>query len=324
MTPTRAFNPIRALESSWRLLNRAPLPLWLGGLILALVDLMGQSGGRVSGNEAREWAILIVFFGLIMWVVTSLASAYLSAGYFSTVRDVMRTGSAEFEDVFKARGRFLALFLARIARGLLLLCGLLPAAIPPTIALMLHAGLGLEDDAAVLFGILGVLAYVPVFVYIALGLSFVDYAVVLDGASIGDAMSRSWQLARGNRLRLLLLLLSSIALVIIGLMLCCVGILPAVILIHVMWCEAYVQATRDGHDPESWWVDGQGGPDSPSSVSSSWSEAAEATDSPLETRPTTPPTTPGVGEAEGAPPSQPFDPGRWRDDADIPPIDDRE
>lgn len=327
MTPERAFHPIRSLQSSWRLLSQAPLPLWVGGLLLVLLESIGGTGGRVSSQGGDELAlgwgllVLLMLLGVVLWLVVSLASAYLSVGYFNTVREVMRSGQAAFEDVLDARGRWGRLFFARIVQGLLGLCAALPMAVPPTVAMMLHAGLGLERELAILLGILGVLAYLPAFFYILLGLVFVEYEVALRGASIGDAISHSWQLARGKRLQLIVFILASILIAIVGMMLCCVGFLPALILINVMWCEAYVQATRDGHDPESWWVDGQRGPDSPSSVSSAWGEAPEA---PLETRLPTPPTTPVVGEAEESPPPQPFDPGRWRDDADIPPIDDRD
>ena len=318
MTPERAFNPIRSLESSWRLLNQAPLPLWLGGLILALIEMLGGAEGRVSSNsqggEAAAWWLLIAFFGLLLWLVTSLASAFVGAGYFTTVREVMRTGGARFEDVFNPRGPWVRLFLARIVAGLLSLCAILPAAIPPTVALMLHAGLGLEREWAVAVGLLGVFAYLPVFAYVVLGLLLVDYAVVLEGASIGDAISRSWQLSRGNRWQLLLFVLSSALIAIVGLLLCCVGLLPAVILINVMWCEAFVQLTEVGQGPGSWWTEEPGRPSAPSSPSrvEAETEAKVVEAPPVSARPSAP---------EDPAASKPFDPGRWREDAGIPPID---
>ncbi len=93
MTPERAFNPIRSLESSWRLLNQAPLPLWLGGLILALIEMVGGAEVRVGssseGGEVSALWLLLALLGLVLWLVTSLASAYVGAGYFSTVREVL-------------------------------------------------------------------------------------------------------------------------------------------------------------------------------------------------------------------------------------------
>jgi hypothetical protein len=324
MTPERAFNPIRSLESSWRLLNQAPLPLWLGGLILALIEMVGGAEVRVGssseGGEVSALWLLLALLGLVLWLVTSLASAYVGAGYFSTVREVMQTGRAKFEDVFNPRGRWVRLFLARIVTGLLGLCAFLPAAIPPTVALMLHAGLGLERKLAIVLGILGVLAYLPVFLYVLLGLLLVDYPVVFEGAPIGDAISRSWQLARGNRWKLLLFVLSTGLIAIVGMMLCCVGLLPAIILINVMWCEAYVQLTEVDQGPGSWWIKSSDRPSAPSSPPQMEVEA-EPIDAEAVQAPPVPAQPPASDESTNP---RPFDPGRWREDAGIPPIEEEE
>ena len=201
-----------------------------------------------------------------------------------------------------------SLLAATEAAQCVVLASLLPLAIPPTVAMMLSEVLDLSSAGAVAVTVLGELAVLPMLAYVFLGLAFAGPAAVLEDCTVAQAFGHSWDLAHGNRWQLLVFVLFSIVLVIAGLLLCCVGIVPATILINVMWCEAYIvatarpgaggsagSATERGPDPR------RGEPSDQGLVDSS---------EPADLDPSAPAT------------DEPFDPGRWREEADIPPIED--
>jgi hypothetical protein len=313
MPPAEAFRPLRCLQSSWALLMRAPLPLWVGGLILFCVESLGSGGNNFNlrgnhGPGALVFVMGILALVLALQILIQLGSSWLMAGYFQTIRKVMVEGQAEFEDLFRPGGRWWTLFLVRLVFFLVVLASLLPLAIPPTVAMMLSEVLDLSSAGAVAVTVLGELAVLPMLAYVFLGLAFAGPAAVLEDCTVAQAFGHSWDLAHGNRWQLLVFVLFSIVLVIAGLLLCCVGIVPATILINVMWCEAYIEATarpgaggsagsatERGPDPRRGEPSGQGLVDS--------SEPADLD-----------PSAPATDE--------PFDPGRWREEADIPPIED--
>ncbi len=264
---------------------------------------------NLNSNGWREhllWAMPSVGGGLVATVFAWLALSWLSVGYFRSIRRVMRTGQAEFEDVVKPGDLWIPMVLTRAVQGLLMFGAALPFAVPPTFALMLHKGLGLHGGISVGIAILGVLAYIPCLVYISLGLVFMPHATALEGLSVGDSIKRSWELASGHRWWILLFSLATVAISLVGFMLCCVGILPATILIQVMLCEAYVQATDIVGDSEEWWIESQ----------TSYANRARSREFQSPAPPASTPAPPASDE--------PFDPGRWRGDADIPPIDEGE
>ena len=85
------------------------------------------------------------------------------------------------------------------------------------------------------------------------------------------------------------------------------------ILVEVFWCEAYVQATDIVGDSETWWIQRGPGRDGPRHEESSFAPREPEFEA-------TPPPAPPAPEPEAS--DEPFDPGRWRREADIPPIDD--
>ena len=76
---------------------------------------------------------------------------------------------------------------------------------------------------------LSALIAVPVGFYIGLGLAFGDHAVALDALGPTDALEKSWEMASGNRLYLLLFLfvygVVNVIAVFVGLLMLCIGAL---------------------------------------------------------------------------------------------------
>lgn len=313
-----AFQPTRALSSAWDLLMKAPLPLWVGGLILWVVQSLGSFGGgsgniQVDGENPEEmiWLILpLMFIGFALSIVVMGVTAWLRVGYYNGVRTVMRDGDVEFDRLYKAEGRWLTVFLTLLLQGVLAFAAALPLALVVLIAVLLGQGLDVADGGmAALIG-LAVLLYLPVFIYIQLGLILMVFPAALDGFGPVESLRESWSLAGGERMQLFLIGLLQFGLMLVGLLACCIGVIPAGILAEVMWCEAYVQATRD-RDDGSWWIDHRGRKDDPG-AGDDWdaglghARSAEA--------------EPVARDAEPEPPASPegFDPGGWRDGEDEP------
>lgn len=59
-------------------------------------------------------------------------------------------------------------------------------------------------------------------------------------AGIGDCISQSWRITRGNALKLILLQIVQIFLIIIGFLCCCIGVLPAAVVCYFAEVVAYL------------------------------------------------------------------------------------
>lgn len=320
MHKSTAFSPIRALSNALDLLMKAPLPLWVGGLVLVFVQGLAQGGAQVQidpddAPDQMLWALLpFVAFGLCFSLVIAMVTSWLRVGYYGGVRTVMRAGDVEFGELYRATNRWLAVFLTVLLQGLVSVLALLPG-IALAGAVVLNAKKdGVEDLALPILVLAASALYLPVFLYFSLGFSLMVYPAALDGAGPVESLQRSWQLASGIRLQLLLMGLLSAALAFVGILLCCIGLIPASILVEVMWCEAYVQATRE--QDGGWWIDHRGDAEPPSG-GDGWREWDPVEGGPRSGGPSAAPSGPvglgGDSSNEGS--ERPgFDPSAWRKD----------
>ena len=79
-----AYDPIRALKSSWQLLKQAPLPLIVGGVVLVITGGGGGGGGNFgnpSGGQRGEDLDWQVVAPILIGVVGGLL-AYGLIGVF--------------------------------------------------------------------------------------------------------------------------------------------------------------------------------------------------------------------------------------------------
>lgn len=338
MRRAQAFNPIRAMESAWRLVIKAPLPMAVGGLILVVVQQVSGAGFqfgndptiRFHGDISHALPVLgpLLVIGLAMFLVLYGVVAWLSVGYYNGVAEVMRTGTTEFGKLYDSRGRWLTVLLARVLRDVIGVMSFGLLLIPVVFGIISHEALDFDEGVSVLAAILGGLALLPIIVYLWLGLVFVPQAVALEDIGPVEAIARSWKLASGKRLWLLLFALITFAIGLLGLILCCFGGLQASgILIEVMWTEAYVQATT-GEETDGWWITtGQDvGPSGETADDDRWPAPESPVEPPVASSPTPPPPAEPEPPDEVASAPEPedsgaFDPGAWRDQIDIPPFD---
>ena len=88
----------------------------------------------------------------------------------------------------------------------------------------------------------------PTLIYLGCGLALVGEIVIFEGAKPKEALSRSWNMARGNRLQIFLYALVTWIFALLGLLLCCIGVLATSAVTTLAWAEAYLQLSGAGDD----------------------------------------------------------------------------
>jgi hypothetical protein len=246
MTFADAYDPIRALQSAWKLIGRAPAPLIVGGLLLAFFGDGPWAMFRLEDHRSVDLLWFVLGVGLCCGIAGLLLTSWLSVGLALSTEKALVHGSARFEDLFESKGRFFDMVLTRV---LLWLIGVAMAL--PLVLLALFAAIGGEaldvPDGLIALAVFGaVVVWLPLFVYVTLGVSLAVQAVAIEGAKPTEALRRSWTIASGNRLRLLVYWLALWIFALIGLCFCCVGILFTDALTLIAANESYVQLVRGG------------------------------------------------------------------------------
>jgi hypothetical protein len=180
------------------------------------------------------------------------ARTWVTVGYAHAVEETVRTGAADVSTLFDARGRFVNLVLARLAVFVAGTAGLLPIAALGAGAAITEEMTQIPEPLIVLGTAFGILLYLPVYLYVMLGFTFVVPSVALDGRGVGDSLAYSWKLAAGKRLRLFVYLLVLFVVGVAGLLACGVGVLVTGSLGHAAIYESWLAWTRGDAYRESW------------------------------------------------------------------------
>ena len=92
---------------------------------------------------------------------------------------------------------------------------------------------------------LGILAMVPVILYVALPLMFANMELVYGDSGPVESLRRAFVIGRGHRFSVLGFGFIAFVVIFVGLLACCVGILPAMGLAYLVLCGLYL-ALRNG------------------------------------------------------------------------------
>ena len=82
-------------------------------------------------------------------------------------------------------------------------------------------------------------------IYLCARLQFYAAAIVEEDAGIMESLNRSWNLTKGNVMRLILLFLSYIGIITVGLLLLIIGVFVAEPVICLMYCDTYRQLCKN-------------------------------------------------------------------------------
>jgi len=240
-----AFNPIRSLKATFEAMNLAPAQLWGGGILLVFLDACTSNSGQTnsSGGLSEEALIFLVVVGCGLGLIAFLASSWVRPGVFLNLKSVLATGEVDSHGIFDHQGLFVQVLLARLLKGAIGLVVALLVMSPLIIAFFV--ALGADEDfggvlmigALIFFFLIGF----PTLIYLTCGLAFVGEIVIYEGASPMEALSRSWNLASGNRLQIFLYGLVTGVFSLLGLLLCCIGVLATGAVVTLAWGEAYLQ-----------------------------------------------------------------------------------
>jgi len=228
-------------KEQWLVPSLGILLVWVVSIAFSMVDGGVQLGlGALQGEPGPAAIAVSVFLNVLSWIVQT----GMQLGIMGACLNIAQGGKAEPGDLF---GQFARLPHA-LAQYLVLMTpfGLL-VGVPVGIAI----GFGFSPDSSAIVPIalgLGALVFLPIFIYVVLGLSFMQIELVQD-PDVGplEAMGRSWRIASGKRLWLLVLWFVVFALTFAGLVACCVGVIPAAGLSSLIMAGVYL-ALRTGAD----------------------------------------------------------------------------
>jgi len=271
MPPDKALDPTRSFEVAWRLLKQAPVTVLLGGLILFFLEGGGSGGvnlisrgrdlgewGRTGSDMRRVLEELRPFLLILIPIITCVSvaffalSSWIEVGFARAVEFTLRTGRDDIAKVFSGGDRLGAMLLARFLCGLIHVAAALPI-LAIVLAALLIADRGGHGWLWVFSGVGILLLFAVVNIYLAIGFFFVKPIVAFESCSSTEAISRSWKMAEGRRLRILWFFIFQVFLGIAGLCLCCVGLLLTTPLSNVMRFEVYLALTRGEQFPQ-WWI----------------------------------------------------------------------
>ena len=258
---SEAYNPLRALSGAARMVGRVPLALLAGGALLTLLDGGSSGGAQISGGGLDGLIVAVLLCGACVLVLVVFAlSSLLRVGFNRSVRGVARLGVAEFSDLWRGGDRWLAMLLTTLLQAAILIAVAIPGGVVTGVLAWIGHELGGEGLAAGV-AILAALCYLPFVLYVGLGLSLAQHAVALEDWDPISALERSWRLVDGHRTRLFVYWVALTLSALLGLLLCCVGLLLTGALAEVAAVESYLRLTTPVDEQEGWWLeDGVGGP----------------------------------------------------------------
>ena len=193
--------------------------------------------------------------GLVMFALRS----YVLVGWYRLHEECLRTGGGEFSTLFSGQDLFLNMLLWNLLKGVILFSLALVCLLPA--AALAGAALALESTGlAIGAGVVAVLTTSVAMLYVQPGLAFGGEAITLDGLGVMDALSRSWELAQGRRLQMIVFFvvlgLVKAAAWVAGLCLCLVGVFVTGPLarggVDLASTEAYLILTRGLAVEEGW------------------------------------------------------------------------
>ncbi len=258
-----AFSPGRAIQHGIEGVRRLPGPLLVGSLLLWVTGggTCGWGGSSPGGGDGAGVAeglfdtlgplavvllVLLLVGAAVLLVAVWGFRSWLHPGYLRLHRALITKGEADFGVLF---GGADALWRMLWWKGLATVVELgvtLLAALPGALLAAVGNAVGGPDPLWTIPGaVLALLLVVPVWLYVHLGLLLGTHAVALDGMAPGQALNHSWELARGNRIPLLVFVVVTGLFEALGILACCVGMVLTGAIVHLGLTEAYLLATRD-------------------------------------------------------------------------------
>lgn len=288
LSVSEAFSVELLLGHGYRMLQQAPAPLLIGAFLLFLVEACSGGGGQVNlpgdtvdfggveetGDPMADLAALfdamldqvgglalaaiaatMVGCGVLLQAVMWIAKSFLRVGWIRMHHEVLTTGDADPNILFTGKDRLWPtalwyLLAATIRFGVFVVSASPGGALVAVGGWQAYSG-GREGAVAlILAGVFLIfLLWLPTFLFIQPALVLGDRAVVLDGRGPLEALDLCWSMVSGHRLSIILYLLASAGVNFLGILACCVGVIPATAVVQPGLTAGWMLCTRgDRHD----------------------------------------------------------------------------
>jgi hypothetical protein len=201
------------MKADWPTLIFAPM---VGQMIAGIPGQIPQvlAQPAMTGDVSVTAVVIVSVIAVLIGIA---AGAFVAVGVTRIYLSAARGRAANFADIFSGWDRFGHMLATQLLVGLIVTAGLICFFVPGIIA--------------------------------ALGLSLAQYFVVDRRMSPVEAISASWEATKGHKLSLLGFYLLGIGVVFIGLLVCCIGVMPASATLGVATAIIYTRlsgTTGDG------------------------------------------------------------------------------
>jgi uncharacterized membrane protein len=232
-SPTKdgRLHVLRAVEDGWDAFTRAPWPFVLFTLLVGALSLVFQAIGNVAGatNETIGGTVALTIVAVIgswivsLWGVTGMIRGSWIAldGRKPSFSDFSRWDGAAAGRLFL---RWIALFIVLLA--IVLIC--------------LLVGFGLAQLNQVLIWIPAVVALI-LFIYLTVNQKFLPYVALLEQRGPFESVQRGRDAVDPSWWWVVLLLIVETIILVIGVLLCGVGLLVAAPVVACITTAAYRQ-----------------------------------------------------------------------------------
>ena len=242
-----AIEPSQAINTAWDLFKKHGVMVCVGcfiaGLVPGFMNQIGQTVAQVvientfqGGAPGPGEIAIVVVLGLGVMALQILLQTFFTLGQNLFLLNTAKGKAPELGDLFKGlpyllRGFLIGLALFVLVVGLLVLLG-----IPALIAAVANA-----PEVAIILGIIGGVIWAVIAIYLQLRLSPALLFLVDQNADTLDALRGAWEITAPNIMtQIVLVVLVGMGLALLGLLMCCLGLLITMPLFQLIQAVAYL------------------------------------------------------------------------------------
>jgi len=248
---------LERFKAEWIMLSVSVLILMAVGMVAGIFNSIFQTVARLAIGE-RGGTMGIIWVTVVSTLMSQLVSMIIQGtftmGLFRIIIDVLQGKKADVGRILtqlpKLPRYIVQTFLFFVMIGLPMLLYVVLLGVVASVV----TGVGLSDPSnfARLFKgagigvlVIGFLAALPIIYYFTLPLMFATMELVYGDSPPVESIRRAFVIARGHRWSIIGFGLISLLVVLVGLLACCVGIIPAVALVYMLLVGLYL-SLRNG------------------------------------------------------------------------------
>ena len=240
----QSFDIGAAASYAWaRYSDQWPLPTVVALLLFAVSYGIALAGGAIQVSLMRDAPGLAMTVYALSQLGSNLVTVMLMAIMLRMA--VVATGGQilAVEHIWQGLRRVPQVFALHLSYVLLYAVLMAPALL---MLLASEGNRGFDSELGAMIGLGTAFVLFPALVYVLLGVGNATVELVLDpDVSIVNAVQRSWTVAQGYRWQMVAAVLLSSLATFAGVLLCCVGALPAWAFTMFLWATTY-QGLRAG------------------------------------------------------------------------------